>query len=91
MSAENEDLSSHLLAAKEAQLELTTELADFKLKYAEVLALLRDTQEQLRQTKEDTYSVPVPWANNYFNPESLAAEIEQSLAEEIHQECQQKM
>ncbi|CAG0890402.1 unnamed protein product [Darwinula stevensoni] len=91
LSAENEELSSHLLAAKEAQLELTTELADFKLKYAEVLALLRDTQEQLKQTKEETYSGPLPWANNYFNPESLAAEIEQSLAEEIHQECQQKM
>ena len=49
---ENEELVSLVGVARECQQELTTELADLKEKYAEVLDLLHDTQEQLRKAQK---------------------------------------
>lgn len=49
---ENEELASLVAVARECQQELTTELAELKEKYAEVLDLLHDTQEQLRKAQK---------------------------------------
>lgn len=55
--SENEENSSLLQITKENQNALAHELAEFKAKYAEVLTLLRDAQDQLRKQKKK--SVPV--------------------------------
>lgn len=52
---ENEELASLVTVARECQEELTTELAELKEKYAEVLDLLHDTQEQLRRVQKKNY------------------------------------
>lgn len=52
LSRENEELASLVGVARECQQELTTELAELKEKYAEVLDLLHDTQEQLRRAQK---------------------------------------
>ena len=52
LTKENEELSSLVGVARECQQELTTELADLKEKYAEVLDLLHDTQQQLRKAQK---------------------------------------
>lgn len=49
MVAENDELANMVGVARDCQQELTMELAEMKEKYAEVLDLLHDTQEQLRQ------------------------------------------
>ena len=50
-TVENEEVSSLLHITKENQSSLAGELADFKERYLEVAALLRDTQEQLRNLR----------------------------------------
>ncbi|MCL4140760.1 UNVERIFIED_CONTAM: hypothetical protein GTU68_049944, partial [Idotea baltica] len=52
---ENEELVSLVGVARECQQELTTELAELKEKYAEVLDLLHDTQEQLRRYQKKNF------------------------------------
>lgn len=52
LTRENEELGSLVGVARECQQELTTELAELKEKYAEVLDLLHDTQEQLRRAQK---------------------------------------
>ncbi|CAG0914198.1 unnamed protein product [Notodromas monacha] len=109
MQTEVDDLTFMLDSAKETQTELTTELADLKDKYSEVLELLHDTQEQVRRFERNSSGGMVnawepsaailPWQTDPFgstfthelSAASLAAEIEESLAAEVHEECQQKM
>ena len=115
MQLQNEvdDVTFLLDSTRETQTELTTELADLKDKYAEVIELLHDTQEQLRRYDrlgagngcggsnwDLSQQVLLPWAtdpafSSPFTDEisaaSLAAELEESLAAEVHDECQQKM
>ncbi|KAB7497307.1 Trafficking kinesin-binding protein 1 [Armadillidium nasatum] len=55
LTRENEELGSLVGVARECQEELTTELAELKEKYAEVLDLLHDTQEQLRRAQKKNY------------------------------------
>jgi hypothetical protein len=113
---EVDDLTFLLDSTRETQTELTTELADLKDKYAEILELLHDTQEQVRRYErlggggggngcsgsnwDLSQQVLLPWAtepafSSPFTDEisaaSLAAELEESLAAEVHDECQQKM
>ena len=52
VTQENEELANMVTVARECQQELTTELADLKEKYAEVLDLLHDTQNQLRSVQK---------------------------------------
>ncbi|KAK3856466.1 hypothetical protein Pcinc_037216 [Petrolisthes cinctipes] len=49
LTCENDELASMVGVARECQQELTMELAELKEKYAEVLDLLHDTQDQLRR------------------------------------------
>uniref|UniRef100_T1JHE0 HAP1 N-terminal domain-containing protein n=1 Tax=Strigamia maritima TaxID=126957 RepID=T1JHE0_STRMM len=81
INVENEDLQQHLHAAKECQQELTTELADLKEKYREVVEMLHENQEQLRDAIRKT----LPTATrrsfaHYYNNDSLASELESSLS-----------
>ena len=55
LSVENEELANMVTVARECQQELTTELADLKEKYAEVLDLLHDTQDQLRRVQKKVH------------------------------------
>ncbi|XP_052899223.1 trafficking kinesin-binding protein milt isoform X1 [Anopheles moucheti] len=52
MTSENEEASSLLSITKENQNLLAGELAEFKLRYQEVLNLLQETQEQLRRQRK---------------------------------------
>ncbi|XP_049276814.1 trafficking kinesin-binding protein milt isoform X2 [Anopheles funestus] len=52
LTSENEEASSLLSITKENQNLLAGELAEFKLRYQEVLNLLQETQEQLRRQRK---------------------------------------
>lgn len=52
MVAENDELANMVGVARDCQQELTMELAELKEKYAEVLDLLHDTQDQLRRVQK---------------------------------------
>lgn len=52
MVAENDELANMVGVARDCQQELTLELAELKEKYAEVLDLLHDTQDQLRRVQK---------------------------------------
>jgi chromosome segregation ATPase len=54
-STENEEMAAHLEVYTETQEELTSELADFKEKYREIINLLHDTQNELKKTKKRSY------------------------------------
>lgn len=66
---------------------ISCELADLKDRYAEVLSLLRDTQEQLRRQRRKG----MPQARGGLfsslgcatNPDSIASELENSLYSEL--------
>ena len=49
-------MAAHLEIYTETQEELTSELADFKEKYREIINLLHDTQNELKKTKKRSYS-----------------------------------
>lgn len=72
-----------LRVVRECQNELVIELSDYKDKYAEILELLHETQEQVKEqhkrslpTSRGLASVP-PKASQY-HPDSLASELELS-------------
>ena len=87
MTSENEELTSNLHITRDNQSQLASELADLKDRYAEVVSLLRDTQEQLRrqrkkgmpQARGGLFSSLGPSAN----PDSIATELECSLYSEM--------
>ena len=54
-SGENTELTANLRIYKETQDDLTSELADFKEKYREIVELLHDTRHELKQAKKRTY------------------------------------
>ena len=49
-------MAAQLEVYTETQEELTSELADFKEKYREIVSLLQDTQAELKKTKKRSYS-----------------------------------
>lgn len=75
-----------LRVVRECQSELAAELADYKEKYAEILVLLHETQEQLKEQKKQnapTAFTGCPSAiparlTSHFPPDSLASELELS-------------
>ncbi|KAJ9587677.1 hypothetical protein L9F63_018893, partial [Diploptera punctata] len=87
LTAENEELTSNLHITRDNQSQLASELADLKDRYAEVLNLLRDTQEQLRRQRKKG----MPQARGGLfsslgpapNPDSIASELESSLYSEL--------
>lgn len=52
LAVENDELHNMVGVARDCQQELTMELAELKEKYAEVLDLLHDTQDQLRRVQK---------------------------------------
>lgn len=64
LTAENDEQVSLLSITKENQNMLATELAEFKTRYQEVLALLQEAQEQLRKHRKKAQ----PQARSSFLP-----------------------
>ncbi|CAG2064620.1 unnamed protein product [Timema podura] len=80
----NVSLISKLTEADVNIARLATELADLKDRYAEVMSLLHDTQEQLRRQRRK--GMPQARGGSLFpslsttvQPDSLASELESSL------------
>ncbi|XP_077446331.1 trafficking kinesin-binding protein 1 isoform X2 [Stigmatopora argus] len=85
-AVENEELSQHLLAAKDAQRQLTAELQELEEKYLECMEMLHEAQEELKNLRNRNYSAGTP---RRFHPlglypmDSLAAEIEGTMRKEL--------
>ena len=87
MALENAELQQHLNAAVDSQRQLTTELSELTDKYHECLALLHETQEDmknLQKSRKPSVARPHYGMYNPFLPEgSLASELEDSLKKEM--------
>lgn len=80
ITTENDEATSMLSITKENQCMLAAELAEFKARYQEVLNLLQETQEQLRQQRKR--SQPAVRSSLFpglqpttINPDSLQSEL----------------
>ncbi|XP_061672146.1 trafficking kinesin-binding protein 1-like [Syngnathoides biaculeatus] len=96
LAVENEELSQHLIAAKDAQRQLTAELQELEEKYSECIEMLHEAQEELKNLRNRNYAVGTP---RRFHPlglfpmDSLAAEIEGTMRKELSlddPECEQQ-
>uniref|UniRef100_A0A8C7TW16 HAP1 N-terminal domain-containing protein n=1 Tax=Oncorhynchus mykiss TaxID=8022 RepID=A0A8C7TW16_ONCMY len=85
-AVENEELSQHLGAAKDAQRQLTVELTDLDDKYSECIEMLHEAQEELKSLRNRNHPAGTP---RRFHPlglypmDSLAAEIEGTMRKEM--------
>ncbi|KAG7268076.1 hypothetical protein CRUP_011974 [Coryphaenoides rupestris] len=85
-AVENEELTLHLGAAKDAQRQLTAELRELEDKYAECMEMLHEAQEELKNLRNKTLPLTTP---RRFHPlglfpmDSLAAEIEGTMRKEL--------
>uniref|UniRef100_A0A4W5NCE5 Trafficking protein, kinesin binding 1a n=1 Tax=Hucho hucho TaxID=62062 RepID=A0A4W5NCE5_9TELE len=85
-AVENEELSQHLGAAKDAQRQLTVELTDLDDKYSECIEMLHEAQEELKYLRNRNHPAGTP---RRFHPlglypmDSLAAEIEGTMRKEM--------
>ncbi|KAM4630231.1 trafficking kinesin-binding protein 1 [Polymixia lowei] len=95
-AVENEELSQHLIAAKDAQRQLTTELQELEEKYSECIEMLHEAQEELKNLRNRNYPAGTP---RRFHPlglypmDSLAAEIEGTMRKELSMddpECEEQ-
>ncbi|KAI5097741.1 trafficking kinesin-binding protein 1-like, partial [Silurus meridionalis] len=85
---ENEELSQHLVAAKDAQRQLTAELQELGEKYLECIEMLHEAQEELKNLRNRNVS-GTPRRFHPLGPfpmDSLAAEIEGSMRMELSHE-----
>ncbi|XP_062386161.1 trafficking kinesin-binding protein 1-like [Sardina pilchardus] len=94
-AVENEELSQHLNAAKDAQRQLTSELQDLEEKYIECIEMLHEAQEELKNLRNRSMSgTPRRYHPlGLFPMDSLAAEIEGSMRKEMSQDdpdCQEQ-
>ncbi|XP_055065497.2 trafficking kinesin-binding protein 1 isoform X2 [Misgurnus anguillicaudatus] len=83
---ENEELTQHLGAAKDAQRALTSELRELEDKYAECMEMLHEAQEELKNFRNKTLPLSTPrrfHSLGLFPMDSLAAEIEGTMRKEI--------
>uniref|UniRef100_A0AAY4BDP6 Trafficking protein, kinesin binding 1a n=1 Tax=Denticeps clupeoides TaxID=299321 RepID=A0AAY4BDP6_9TELE len=85
-AVENEELSQHLAAAKDAQRQLTAELQELEQKYVECIEMLHEAQEELKNLRNR--SVCSGTQRRYhplglFPMDSLAAEIEGTMRKEM--------
>ncbi len=76
-----------LQVVRECQNELAIELCDYKDKYAEILDLLHETQEQVKEQNKKSLptsrglagtSAPTSRMVSQYHPDSLASELELS-------------
>ncbi|XP_045179167.2 trafficking kinesin-binding protein 1-like isoform X3 [Mercenaria mercenaria] len=87
LTADNMDLQKTLEAAYDSQNYLTREIGDLKEKNEEILALLEETQEELRRFRSKER--PSVMRHSYMSPmfnttgESLASELENSMRSEV--------
>ncbi|KAK7147814.1 hypothetical protein R3I94_010366 [Phoxinus phoxinus] len=85
-AVENEELTQHLGAAKDAQRALTAELRELEDKYAECMEMLHEAQEELKNFRNKTLPLSTPrrfHSLGLFPMDSLAAEIEGTMRKEI--------
>uniref|UniRef100_UPI003AAB6BBD trafficking kinesin-binding protein 1-like n=1 Tax=Centroberyx gerrardi TaxID=166262 RepID=UPI003AAB6BBD len=85
-AVENEELTQHLGAAKDAQRQLTAELRELEDKYAECMEMLHEAQEELKNLRNKT--LPLSTSRRFhslglFPMDSLAAEIEGTMRKEL--------
>ncbi|XP_008214417.1 trafficking kinesin-binding protein milt isoform X3 [Nasonia vitripennis] len=87
LMAEHDEVNTNLTITRENQNALADELAKFKDRYAEVVSMLSETQEQLRNQRKR--SMPVARGGALFpslmaapQPDSIALELESSLYSE---------
>uniref|UniRef100_I3JJT3 Trafficking kinesin protein 1 n=1 Tax=Oreochromis niloticus TaxID=8128 RepID=I3JJT3_ORENI len=83
---ENEELTQHLGAAKDAQRQLTAELQELQDKYAECMEMLHEAQEELKNLRNKTLPLSTPrrfHSLGLFPMDSLAAEIEGTMRKEL--------
>ncbi|XP_068179258.1 trafficking kinesin-binding protein 1-like isoform X2 [Antennarius striatus] len=85
-AVENEELTQHLGAAKDAQRQLTAELREIQDKYAECMEMLHEAQEELKNLRNKT--LPLSTQRRFhslglFPMDSLAAEIEGTMRKEL--------
>uniref|UniRef100_H3CL51 Trafficking kinesin protein 1 n=1 Tax=Tetraodon nigroviridis TaxID=99883 RepID=H3CL51_TETNG len=83
---ENEELTQHLGAAKDAQRQLTAELRELEDKYAECMEMLHEAQEELKNLRNKTLPLNTPrrfHSLGLFPMDSLAAEIEGTMRKEL--------
>ncbi|EZA48836.1 trafficking kinesin-binding protein milt isoform X2 [Ooceraea biroi] len=88
LMAEHDEVGATLVITRDNQNTLASELAEFKERYAEVVNLLAETQEQLR--KQRKRGMPVVRGGSLFpsmgaapQPDSIASELESSLYSEL--------
>ncbi|KAM4580751.1 trafficking kinesin-binding protein 1 isoform 2-T2 [Odontesthes bonariensis] len=85
-AVENEELTQHLGAAKDAQRQLTAELCELQDKYAECMEMLHEAQEELKNLRNKTLPLSTPrrfHSLGLFPMDSLAAEIEGTMRKEL--------
>ncbi|XP_055019740.1 trafficking kinesin-binding protein 1 isoform X2 [Boleophthalmus pectinirostris] len=85
-AVENEELTQHLGAAKDAQRQLTAELQELQDKYAECMEMLHEAQEELKNFRNKTVPLSTPrrfHSLGLFPLDSLAAEIEGTMRKEL--------
>ncbi|XP_042345859.1 trafficking kinesin-binding protein 1 isoform X3 [Plectropomus leopardus] len=85
-AVENEGLTQHLGAAKDAQRQLTAELRELQDKYAECMEMLHEAQEELKNLRNKTLPLSTPrrfHSLGLFPMDSLAAEIEGTMRKEL--------
>ncbi|KAM6909705.1 trafficking kinesin-binding protein 1 [Xenentodon cancila] len=83
-AVENEELTQHLGAAKDAQRQLTAELCELQDKYAECMEMLHEAQEELKNLRNKTFSTSRRFHSlGLFPMDSLAAEIEGTMRKEL--------
>ncbi|KAL6100127.1 trak1 [Pungitius sinensis] len=85
-AVENEELSQHLVAAKDAQKQLTAELQELDEKYLECIEMLQEAQEELKNLRNRNVSAGTPRRYHplgLYPMDSLAAEIEGTMRKEM--------
>ncbi|KAK7887109.1 hypothetical protein WMY93_026730 [Mugilogobius chulae] len=85
-AVENEELTQHLGAAKDAQRQLTAELQELQDKYAECMEMLHEAQEELKNFRNKTLPLSTPrrfHSLGLFPLDSLAAEIEGTMRKDL--------
>ncbi|XP_041708012.2 trafficking kinesin-binding protein 1-like isoform X3 [Coregonus clupeaformis] len=85
-AVENEELTQHLGAAKDAQRQLTAELRELEDKYAECMEMLHEAQEELKNLRNKSLPLSTPrrfHSLGLFPMDSLAAEIEGTMRKEL--------
>ncbi|XP_026156486.1 trafficking kinesin-binding protein 1 isoform X1 [Mastacembelus armatus] len=88
-AVENEELSQHLMAAKDAQRQLTAELQELEEKYSECIEMLHEAQEELKNLRNRNYPAGTPRRYHpmgLYPMDSLAAEIEGTMRKELSQD-----